>query len=157
MTDFAALRRRFPVLARKTYLNSGSYCALADSVRDAINAYMEDRLQVGANWDVWVEKNEAVRSAMAAVLRASPEEVAITASASAGINALASAFRFDGHLVAPIVNQRARQRVDAGGGRGGDRDLIRSGAQYRAMAPRTASFLLTQTSQFAPTCSRSSM
>ena len=84
MRDFAALRRRFPVLARKTYLNSGSYCALADSVRDAINAYMEDRLQVGANWDVWVEKNEAVRSAMAAVLRASPDEVAVTASASAG-------------------------------------------------------------------------
>ena len=72
MTDFKALRRRFPVLERKTYLNSGSYCALADSVRDAINAYMDDRLQVGANWDVWVTKNEAVRRSMAAVLRAAP-------------------------------------------------------------------------------------
>src|SRR5579862_7117108 len=96
MTDFKALRRRFPVLERKTYLNSGSYCALADSVRDAINAYMDDRLQVGANWDVWVMKNEAVRSAMAAVLRAAPDEIAITASASAGINALASALDFSG-------------------------------------------------------------
>ena len=28
--DFNALRRRFPVLERKTYLNSGSYCALAE-------------------------------------------------------------------------------------------------------------------------------
>src|SRR5579862_8925234 len=96
MTDFKALRRRFPVLERKTYLNSGSYCALADSVREAINAYMDDRLQVGANWDVWVMKNEAVRSAMAAVLRAAPDEIAITASASAGINALASALDFSG-------------------------------------------------------------
>ena len=94
MTDFEALRRRFPVLERKTYLNSGSYCALADSVRDAINAYMDDRLQVGANWDVWVTKNEAVRRAMAAVLRAAPDEIAVTASASAGLNALASAFDF---------------------------------------------------------------
>jgi selenocysteine lyase/cysteine desulfurase len=94
MTDFEALRRRFPVLERKTYLNSGSYCALADSVRDAINAYMDDRLLVGANWDVWVAKNEAVRSAMAAVLRASDEEIAVTASASAGLNALASALDF---------------------------------------------------------------
>src|SRR5215469_10652354 len=67
--DFRALRRRFPVLERKTYLNSGSYCALADTVRDAINGYMEDRLLVGANWDVWVTKNEAVRAAMARVLR----------------------------------------------------------------------------------------
>jgi selenocysteine lyase/cysteine desulfurase len=92
--DFNALRRRFSVLERKTYLNSGSYCALADSVRAAINAYMDDRLAVGANWDVWVMKNEAVRAAMARLLRAAPDEIAVTASASAGLNALASAFDF---------------------------------------------------------------
>lgn len=94
--DFEGLRRRFPVLERKTYLNSGSYCALADTVRDAFNAYMEDRLAVGANWDVWVMKNEAVRAAMAQVLRVTPDEIAVTASASAGINALASALDFSG-------------------------------------------------------------
>ena len=94
--DFDALRRRFPVLERKTYLNSGSYCALADTVRDALNAYMDDRLAVGANWDVWITKNEAVRSAMAAVLCVTPDEIAVTASASAGINALASALDFSG-------------------------------------------------------------
>lgn len=93
-TDFKTLRSRFPVLERKTYLNSGSYCALADSVRDAINSYMDDRLLVGANWDVWVTKNESVRCAMAQVLRAKPDEIAVTASASAGINALASALDF---------------------------------------------------------------
>jgi len=95
-TDFEALRRRFPVLERKTYLNSGSYCALADTVRDAFNAYMDDRLAVGANWDVWITKNEAVRAAMASVLRVTPDEIAVTASASAGINALASALDFSG-------------------------------------------------------------
>ena len=94
VTDFEALRRRFPVLERKTYLNSGSYCALADSVKEAINNYMDDRLLVGANWDVWVMKNEAVRSLMAQVLGAQPDEIALTASASAGINALASGFDF---------------------------------------------------------------
>jgi selenocysteine lyase/cysteine desulfurase len=104
MTDFTALRRRFPVLERKTYLNSGSYCALADSVRDAINAYMDDRLQVGANWDVWVTKNEAVRRAMAAVLRAAPDEIAVTASASAGLNALASALDFRGRRNKVVVS-----------------------------------------------------
>lgn len=92
--EFAALRRRFPVLAHKVYLNSGSYCALAETVRAAINAYLDDRLLLGANWDVWVTKNEAVRTAMAAVLRAAPDEIAVTASASAGLNALASAFDF---------------------------------------------------------------
>ena len=95
-TDFEALRRRFPLLERKTYLNSGSYCALADTVRDAFNSYMDDRLSVGANWDVWVAKNEAVRAAMARVLNVTPDEIAVTASASAGINALASALDFSG-------------------------------------------------------------
>ena len=57
--NFEALRKEFPVLQRKTYLNSGSYCALANEVRAAFNAYMEDRLLVGANWDVWVTKKGA--------------------------------------------------------------------------------------------------
>jgi selenocysteine lyase/cysteine desulfurase len=102
--EFKALRRRFPVLERKTYLNSGSYCALADSVKEAINNYMDDRLLVGANWDVWVMKNEAVRSLMAQVLRAEADEIAVTASASAGINALASGFDFTGRRNKVVIS-----------------------------------------------------
>ncbi len=102
--DFEALRRRFPLLERKTYLNSGSYCALADSVRDAFNAYLEDRLAIGADWDVWVAKNEAVRAAMAGVLRVSADEIAVTGSASAGINALASALDFSGPRTKVVIS-----------------------------------------------------
>lgn len=96
MADFEALRSRFPLLSEKTYLNSGSYAALANSVRAAFTSYLDDRLAVGANWDVWVTKNEAVRSALAAVLRASPDEIAVTASTTAGINSIASALDFKG-------------------------------------------------------------
>jgi selenocysteine lyase/cysteine desulfurase len=93
--NFEALRKEFPVLQRKTYLNSGSYCALAHEVRAAFEAYMEDRLLVGANWDVWVTKNESVRALVASLLHAaSPDEIAVTASVSAGLNALASALTF---------------------------------------------------------------
>jgi selenocysteine lyase/cysteine desulfurase len=94
--NFEALRKEFPVLQRKTYLNSGSYCALANEVRAAFDAYMEDRLLVGANWDVWVTKNESVRNLTATLLHASPDEIAVTASVSAGLNALASALNFTG-------------------------------------------------------------
>jgi selenocysteine lyase/cysteine desulfurase len=94
--NFEALRREFPVLERKTYLNSGSYCALANDVRAAFDAYMEDRLLVGANWDVWLAKNESVRALTAELLHAAPDEIAVTASVSAGINSLASAFDFSG-------------------------------------------------------------
>ncbi len=93
---FEALRKEFPVLQRKTYLNSGSYCALANEVRVAFEAYMEDRLLVGANWDLWVTKNESVRSLTATLLNASPDEIAVTASVSAGLNSLASALQFTG-------------------------------------------------------------
>jgi selenocysteine lyase/cysteine desulfurase len=94
--NFAALRKEFPVLERKTYLNSGSYCALANDVKASIEAYMDDRLAIGANWDVWVTKNEAVRELTAKLLRATPDEIAVTASVSAGLNSLASALDFSG-------------------------------------------------------------
>src|SRR5579862_1430828 len=102
--NFAALRKEFPVLERKTYLNSGSYCALANDVKAAIEAYMDDRLAVGANWDVWITKNEAVRSLTARLLGAAPDEIAVTASASAGLNALASAFDFSGRRNKVVVS-----------------------------------------------------
>jgi selenocysteine lyase/cysteine desulfurase len=102
--NFEALRKEFPVLQRKTYLNSGSYCALANEVRAAFEAYMEDRLLVGANWDVWVTKNESVRKLTAELLNASPDEIAVTASVSAGLNALASALDFTGPRNKVIVS-----------------------------------------------------
>ncbi len=144
--DFAILRREFPVLARKTYLNSGSYCALASEVKAAFEAYLDDRLLVGANWDLWITKNEAVRALTASLLRALPDEIAVTASVSAGLNALASAVDFSGSarllrmpdlgvgreleiahddLVARAREvDSARQGVESRGNRGGDRDLV---------------------------------
>jgi len=92
--NFNALRKEFPVFERKTYLNSGSYCALANDVKAAFEAYMQDRLLVGANWDVWITKSETVRALTATLLHAAPDEIAVTASVSAGLNALASAFNF---------------------------------------------------------------
>ena len=102
--NFESLRKEFPVLKRKTYLNSGSYCALANEVRAAFDAYMEDRLLVGANWDVWVTKNESVRSLVAKLLHAGPDEIAVTASVSAGLNALASAMHFSGPRKKVVVS-----------------------------------------------------
>ena len=102
--NFQILRREFPVLARKTYLNSGSYCALANDVKAAFDAYMDDRLLVGANWDMWITKNESVRALTATLLHASPDEIAVTASVSAGLNALASAFNFTGKRNKVVVS-----------------------------------------------------
>ena len=94
--NFQALRKEFPVLERKTYLNSGSYGALANAVKAAFEAYLEERLSSGANWDLWAGKNEAVRALTANLLHAAPSEIAVTASVSAGLNSLASALHFSG-------------------------------------------------------------
>jgi selenocysteine lyase/cysteine desulfurase len=95
-SDFEALRREFPVLQHKTYLNSGSYCALARSVKAAFETYLDDRLAMGSSWDLWTAKNESVRALTAQLLGASPDEIAVTASVSAGLNSLASALDFSG-------------------------------------------------------------
>ncbi|HKD48340.1 MAG TPA: aminotransferase class V-fold PLP-dependent enzyme [Rhizomicrobium sp.] len=102
--DFAALRKDFPLLGRKTYLNSGSYCVLAESVKAAFESYLEDRSTVGANWDFWVLKYETVRRRVAQFLGAEPDEIAITASASAGLNALSSALEFTGRRNKIVVS-----------------------------------------------------
>lgn len=50
----------------------------------------------GADWGAWVGELEAVRAGMARLLEVEADDVAITASASAGLNALASAIDFGG-------------------------------------------------------------
>lgn len=93
--DWAALRNRFPVFENRTYINSCSYGALSIDVMNALKSYMDNRLQKGADWESWVGKNEQVRSAVAEFLGADSDEIAVTTSASAGINALASALPFN--------------------------------------------------------------
>ncbi|HWE46932.1 MAG TPA: aminotransferase class V-fold PLP-dependent enzyme [Caulobacteraceae bacterium] len=94
--DPAAFRARFPTLKTKTYMNSGSYGLLAQEVQDAFAAYLDARLRCGSEWGWWVERAEAVRAGMAELLRVSGDTIAVTASASAGVNAVASALDFSG-------------------------------------------------------------
>jgi len=93
--DWDALRARFPVFRKKTYINSCSYGALATDVETEVQRYLRDRLEQGCDWNYWVERNEAARSSVARLLGATPDEIAVTTSASAGINGIASALHFD--------------------------------------------------------------
>lgn len=93
--DWKNIRARFPVLGKKTYLNSCAYGALATDVTEALHRYIRDRQDKGTDWDYWVERNDSVRNAVARFLKANPDEIAVTTSASAGINAIASSLRFE--------------------------------------------------------------
>lgn len=96
IADLPSIRARFASLPRLAYFSSGSYGLLADSVRAAFERYLDDRLASGADWDGWVGRLEQVRGQVALLFGVDTDEVAITASASAGLNALASAFDFGG-------------------------------------------------------------
>lgn len=84
-------RGRFPIFQDKIFLNSCSYGALSHEVEAAYHAYLGSRHARGADWERWVGKNEAVRAAFARIVNAAPDEIAVTASASASFNSLVSA------------------------------------------------------------------
>ncbi len=91
----ASIRGRFPIFKHKVYVNSCSQGALSDSVRAAYQRYLDDWDERGAPWEYWVELMEAAREELAGLIGADGDEVAVTTSVSAGVSALASAFRFD--------------------------------------------------------------
>ena len=91
----ASIRGRFPIFKRKVYVNSCSQGALSDSVRAAYQRYLDDWDERGAPWEYWVELMEAAREEFAELIGADGDEVAVITSVSAGVSALASAFRFD--------------------------------------------------------------
>lgn len=98
-----AFRARFPLLAAKTYLNNCSQGALSEDVRDALAAFVRSWDEAGSPWDAWVDVVEQLRASFARMIGVTPDEVAVMPSASAGINAIASALDFHGarsHVVA---------------------------------------------------------
>jgi selenocysteine lyase/cysteine desulfurase len=89
------VRHRFPIFERRVYINSCSQGALSDAVRGAYDRYLADWDEHGAPWEYWVEQLANVRQAIARLINADPDEVAVTTSVSAGVSALASGLRFD--------------------------------------------------------------
>ena len=90
------VRPRFAIFERLTYINSCSQGALSDAVRDSYARYLADWDEHGAPWDYWVAQLDAARRSVAELLNAEEDEIAITTSVSAGVDALTSALSFDG-------------------------------------------------------------
>lgn len=93
-TKIDAIRAQFPIFRNKTYLNSCSQGALGNPIEASIQAHIRSWHEQGSPWDRWVEEYENARAAFARFIGAEPDEVAVVASASAGINSVASALDF---------------------------------------------------------------
>jgi selenocysteine lyase/cysteine desulfurase len=88
--DLTEIRKEFPLLQSKTYLNSCSYGALSRTVERAFQEYLQSRHTHGSQWERWVEQLEILRSALARLLQCTPADISISTSLSESVNALAS-------------------------------------------------------------------
>jgi selenocysteine lyase/cysteine desulfurase len=88
------IRARFRIFQSKIYLNTCSQGALSDAVERGFDDFIGSWHEQGSPWETWVERYEEARTAFASFINASPDEVAIVTSVSAGINGIASALQF---------------------------------------------------------------
>jgi selenocysteine lyase/cysteine desulfurase len=93
-TQIREIRSRFNIFKHKIYLNSCSQGPLSDAVQAGLEDFMASWHEQGSPWESWVNRYEAARTAFAQFINASPDEVAIVTSVSAGINGVASALNF---------------------------------------------------------------
>jgi selenocysteine lyase/cysteine desulfurase len=86
-----AVRGEFPIFEHAVYANSCSQGALSERVRGAVEGWLAGWDENGAEWDFWVERNEAARASFAGLVHASPDDVAVTTSVSQGVSGFVSA------------------------------------------------------------------
>ena len=94
--DWAAWRAEFPILARKTYLNSCSLGALSLRAEAKLRTFLDEWHDRGAaGWyDTWLGRLDELRGRVARLIGAEPHEVALAASVSAALAAVASAIDY---------------------------------------------------------------
>jgi kynureninase len=94
--ELEAYRAEFPILQRKTYLNSCSLGALSQRSIDALHRFTENWNEYGAHawYKLWLGEIAAVKEKFARVIGAKPNEVAIAPSVSAAVSEITSALDF---------------------------------------------------------------
>jgi len=100
-----AIRSEFPIFETATYLNSCSQGALSHRVRDAVEGWLAGWDTNGAEWEFWVERSEAFRSAIASLLHAEADDVAVTTSVSQGVSGVVSALAFGGERRRIVISE----------------------------------------------------
>jgi len=91
-----ALRRRIPLLASCIPLNNCSQGPQTDATRAAAEQYLESWNRTGMDWEAWIEEVRLAKVAFAALIGASPEDIAVFSSVSEAMSAVASALDFPG-------------------------------------------------------------
>ena len=94
--DLVEYRAEFPILQRKTYLNSCSLGALSKRSMAGIEQFMEMWNEWGAHawYEIWMGEIAKVRQKFAKIIGAQVHEVAIAPSVSAALSSIATALDY---------------------------------------------------------------
>ncbi|HEX5468134.1 MAG TPA: aminotransferase class V-fold PLP-dependent enzyme [Gaiellaceae bacterium] len=88
--DVEAIRAELPVLERLAYLNAGTNGPLprrtVEAMCSALGSDLEEGRSSGPYFETMLARRDEVRAALAAVLDAAPEDVALTSSTTEGCN-----------------------------------------------------------------------
>jgi kynureninase len=94
--ELVAYRSEFPILQRKTYLNSCSLGALSNRSVQGLAQFIEMWNEWGAHawYEIWLGEIAKARQQFAAIIGAQPQEVAIAPSVSAALSSIATALGY---------------------------------------------------------------
>src|SRR5712692_11840990 len=94
--ELVEYRAEFPILQRKTYLNSCSLGALSQRSMQGIAQFMEMWNEWGAHawYEIWMGEIAKARQKFAAIIGADPGEVAIAPNVSTALSSIASALDY---------------------------------------------------------------
>src|ERR1044072_4596912 len=92
MTDWAEIRKQFPVMDRLAYLNSAPAGPGSLGAHGAATDYYQKRMSDGdVYWNRWLAEREATRARLAKFINAEPDEIAFTTNTSSGMNLIVDA------------------------------------------------------------------
>lgn len=89
-------RSEFPILERKTYLNSCSLGALSNRALSRVSQFHEEWHTHGAAawYEIWLGRMAELRTRVGGMLNAHEDEIALTASVSAALTVIGSALDY---------------------------------------------------------------
>ena len=100
MIPWQKVREQFPVTANSVYLNTAAAGPLARTVAQAAVTYYEQMRDDGdLHWDEWLGLREQVRTKVAALINADPDEIGFTTNTSSGMNLIVDALQYYGEVI----------------------------------------------------------
>jgi len=72
------IRQQFPVTKRMLYLDSAHQTPMASCVREALAEFLAEGHEMAGPKPVWVRRVDVAREKVAALLNATPSEIAFT-------------------------------------------------------------------------------